>query len=852
MNVKFLIHRDFGRNINKFGLKKRLGSIVSSVANWIDSNFTDYGKNIQRVDAVHKLYKVRAGDNFRLFFKLSRDASSGTTAIYLLRIMNHDQSDQVHRSPELLKTGNSQDFSQLELIDEVDLNESDQLLQPTYSNLFYDFAEADFARVDQADYQLWWHLNDDQQALCQQKGPVILCGSAGSGKTTIALYRLMLWKNQDFSSQRSSHQTDSQAAKSLYVTYSDKLKNYAEGSYRLLRRSEINVDFMTIQELCMQHSGEDCRFNKDQYIDFIRFDEFVLTRNRSGFSSDMLWEEFRGVIKGCYFLTKDLTRSSISLAEYQDLNRIGMAKDRDALFAEADRAQIYKLFKLYQAWLKKEGLWDDLDLSKQALLNVRQQYPQGLYDQVIVDEVQDLTIYQVQLLLNLAKNPEGVFLTGDVHQSIYPSRFRWERLTQQVYEFYQAKYTPLLRVIDKNYRSVQPIVDLCNTIARFRHEQFRDELFEVTAVQQAGGKIGWLSVGSAKTILQDQSVPADTAIIIADPQSDDFDDASTFNFFEQNQNATFRGIHDSKGLEYKTVLIFGFFDAYLADLVADRPQRVSNTFAYMQRYRLNLLNVACTRAIDELIFVDDCLWDNIRVAAGLTVNAADSLQRLEAVLARQSSAEDWILRAQQLEQNENWLQAAKTWEKVETDHPHEAARCYAMHYQQLKQWQQAAQYFMQAALYVEAAQAFQKANLWIDAGNAFNSAQLYARAAECFDREGAITEMLASLLQGLSDPTCINMLYQLLEKKEKIGKLGGMISQSLFEAIVADGSLVPVHTLFAYSKVRHQLVREAVRVDQKNIHRHLVTGQNIQQLTVDMQQMMSSLQGLVVEGQHAG
>lgn len=845
MTVNFLIHRDVDQNLKKFGLKRRLLSIRRGVEKLVDSNFADYGKNIQRIDSAEKIYKSRAGDNFRLFFKIGTDPA-GHTVIHLLQIMNHDRSDKVHSSPELLKRFKQQDFSKLELIGEVTAKERAELPPSTYTDLFYDFTEADFVRVDQPDYQLWWHLNPDQQAICEQKGPVILCGSAGSGKTTIALYRLMLWNNSEFSRGR----TDAQSAKSLYLTYSDKLKNYAEKNHQLLRRSEIDVDFMTIHELCMQHAGADSRFHKDRYVGFKEFNEFISTRNRSGFSSDMLWEEFRGVIKGCYFLTKDLTRSSISLAEYQDLNRIGLSKDFDALFAVEDRATIHKLFNLYQNWLKQEDLWDDLDLSRQALLNVRKQYPHGLYEQVIVDEVQDLTIYQVQLLLSLAKKPEGVFLAGDVHQSIYPSRFRWERLKQQVYEFYNAKYTPMLSVIDKNYRSVRPIVNVCNTIARFRHAQFKDELFEVTAVQQAGGKVCWLSVDRARALLQDRPVTADTAIIIADPWSDTSKHAPDFDFFDHNQHATFSGVHGSKGLEYKTVLIFGFFDAYLSDLVASRPQKISNIFAYMQRYRLNLLNVACTRAIDELIFVDDQLWDDIRVSADLTLNAADSLQLLKTILARQSSTEDWVSRAEQLEQNENWLQAAKAWEKIAEDYPRDVARCYAMHHQELKDWQQAADYFMQATLYVEAAQAFEKANLWFKAGNAFNSVQMYARAAECFDRDGAITEMLASLLQGLSDPVCIEMLYKLLEKKEKIGKLGGMISASLLDAIIADGSLVPVHTLFAYSKVRSQLVREAVRVDQRNIHRHLVAGQNTQQLKADTQFMMASLQRLVLEEQH--
>ena len=847
MTTKFLIHRDVEQNLKKFGLKRRLLNICRSVEKLVDSKFSDYGKNIKHIDSADKIYKSRAGDNFRLFFKVHTDPA-GHTVIHLLQIMNHDRSDKVHSSPELLKKLKQQDFSKLELIGEINATDCDQLPSSIHTNLFYDFTEADFVRVDQPDYQLWWHLNEEQQAICEQQGPIILCGSAGSGKTTIALYRLMLWNNSAFSRGR----TDAQSAKSLYLTYSNRLKDDTEKNYQLLRRSEVNVDFMNIHELCMQHAGADShsRFHKDRYVDFKKFDEFIILHNRSGFSSDMLWEEFRGIIKGCYFLTKDSTRAAISLSEYQNLTKIGMSESRDALFAVHDRARIYKLFERYQVWLKQEDLWDDLDLSRHALLNVRKQYPHGLYDQVIVDEVQDLTIYQVQLLLSLAKNPAGLFLAGDIHQSIYPSRFRWERLTQQVYNFYDAKYSTRLSKIDKNYRSVRPIVNICNTIANFRHQQFKDELFEVTAVQQTGGKVCWLSVDSAKAILQDQSVNAETMMIIADPGSNQLEQAKDFNFFETNENALFRGIHESKGLEYKTVLIFGFFDAYLSDLVASQSQDISNIFAYMQRYRLNLLNVACTRAIDELIFVDDHLWENIRISANLTRDATASLKLLKAVIARQSSTEDWVACAEQLEQNQNWRQAAKTWEKVAEDYPRDVARCYAMHHQELKEWQQAADYFMQATLYVEAAQAFEKASLWFKAGNAFNSAQMYARAAECFDRDGAITEMLASLLQGLSEPICINMLYQLLEKKEKIGKLGGMISASLLDAILADGSLVPVHTLFAYSKVRHQLVREAIREDQRHIHRYLVTGQNTQQLKADTRSMMSSLQRLVLEEQH--
>ena len=35
---------------------------------------------------------------------------------------------------------------------------------------------------------------------------------------------------------------------------------------------------------------------------------------------------------------------------------------------------------------------------------------------------------------------DGLFLTGDAHQSIYPSRFKWERIKNQIYR-HQEKTT---------------------------------------------------------------------------------------------------------------------------------------------------------------------------------------------------------------------------------------------------------------------------------------------------------------------------------------------------------------------------------------------------------------------------
>jgi mRNA-degrading endonuclease RelE of RelBE toxin-antitoxin system len=130
MTTKFLIHRDVEQNLKKFGLKRRLLNICRSVEKLVDSKFSDYGKNIKHIDSADKIYKSRAGDNFRLFFKVSTDLA-GHTVIHLLQIMNHDRSDKVHSSPELLKKLRQQDFSKLELIGEVTATER----EPNYHHL---------------------------------------------------------------------------------------------------------------------------------------------------------------------------------------------------------------------------------------------------------------------------------------------------------------------------------------------------------------------------------------------------------------------------------------------------------------------------------------------------------------------------------------------------------------------------------------------------------------------------------------------------------------------------------------------------------------------------------------------
>ena len=81
--------------------------------------------------------------------------------------------------------------------------------------------EAEFQRmIDRAEGELELKLMRDQYEILRAPGPLLLAGGAGSGKTTIAIHRLV----------EARQQMDS--GRLLYISYSPWLVDYAKRLYR--------------------------------------------------------------------------------------------------------------------------------------------------------------------------------------------------------------------------------------------------------------------------------------------------------------------------------------------------------------------------------------------------------------------------------------------------------------------------------------------------------------------------------------------------------------------------------------------------------------------------------------------
>ncbi|MBI2419002.1 MAG: UvrD-helicase domain-containing protein, partial [Ignavibacteriales bacterium] len=155
--------------------------------------------------------------------------------------------------------------------------------------------DTDWERIElytKDDFDLYLYLTPDQIAVLKTPPPVLLSGTAGSGKTTIGVYYLL-------KAPLSSH-------KKLFITYNKFLKTSAERLYAGLLNSEksagsfVYPDFYTYKEFCLQTVN---RFNKkflpENEINFDRFTS-LMQQNRSALRFDipLLWEEFRAIIKG--------------------------------------------------------------------------------------------------------------------------------------------------------------------------------------------------------------------------------------------------------------------------------------------------------------------------------------------------------------------------------------------------------------------------------------------------------------------------------------------------------------------------------------------------------------------------
>lgn len=320
-------------------------------------------------------------------------------------------------------------------------------------------------------------LNPAQrEAVEKTEGPVLILAGAGSGKTKVLTTRIAyLIEDKGV-----------QAPNILAITFTNKAAN------EMRERVEQNIGpetkdmwISTFHSCCVRILRKD--INKIGYNrSFVIYD-----------SADQVT-----LVKDCL---KELNLSDKVFEPKAVISAISGAKDKlytpkqfkDINMADNRMVKIADIYALYQDRLKRNSAldFDDLILKTVELFKANDEvlaYYRSRFRYIMVDEYQDTSKAQYELIKLLAREHQNICVVGDDDQSIYGWRGADIR---NILEFEKDYDNVHVVKLEQNYRSTQVILDAANKVISNNIERKRKKLWsekkegELIKIQLTGNEI---------------------------------------------------------------------------------------------------------------------------------------------------------------------------------------------------------------------------------------------------------------------------------------------------------------------------------------------------------------------------
>ncbi|MBP7867146.1 MAG: ATP-binding domain-containing protein [Acidobacteria bacterium] len=240
------------------------------------------GRETGRDGAVHAVAYVWGVASHDKVDRKSRSALPGDVPFLGFRPLSEVKVD----SPELERMDASV-FTQEAIAERVDDDAASQRWHPV--------AEPEWDRIRRyaADaFELFLHLTPEQEMILESPLPLLIAGTAGSGKTTLCVYGLL--------------RSGLRASRRLFVTYNRHLRNYAEQLYYALLNgrddevSPVSPDFRTFRDLCLEIAAARGKtFAPQTEVDLHRFGKLAAAHPLAPrLDVVLVWEEIRSILKG--------------------------------------------------------------------------------------------------------------------------------------------------------------------------------------------------------------------------------------------------------------------------------------------------------------------------------------------------------------------------------------------------------------------------------------------------------------------------------------------------------------------------------------------------------------------------
>ena len=580
------------------------------------------------IPGFSKLQKYLEDDNFK-----SADVKKVGDNLYraklnqrdrLLFSIYHYQEENYALILELIKNHAYQDSRFLRQVGSIDEDKIPTIHKPDEAIekqlVYLNPSHASFNLLDKI-----ISFDDRQQAIYDLQPPLIVIGSAGSGKTALTLEKMK--------------QTVGDV---LYVTQSAYLVKNSRDLYYAHHydNADQQIDFLSFQEFL-----ESIRVPEGRPITFQTFQQWF-SRYRQGQLKDAhkLFEEFRGVITGPV-----TDKSWLSRKDYLNLGI------KESIFLTEERELVYDVFEKYLVFLQEQQLYDSNIVSHQYL-----QHIQPCYGFVIVDEVQDLTNIQLYLIIKSLRQSQDFILCGDSNQIVHPNFFSWSKVKSLFYRQEDIQTSDeLIRILNTNYRNSPQVTDIANKILKIKNRRFgsidKESHYLVESNGHNQGEVLFLQdVASTRQELDSKTKASTLFAVIV--MTTDQKPAARQHF----STPLVFTIQEAKGLEYENIILYNFLSqeesryreiskgVSLADLDQDikyaRAKDKTDKSLEVYKFYINALYVALTRAIKNLYWIESNPKQPLLDLLGLR-DAQESLR-----LANQNSSLDaWRLEAHKLE-----------------------------------------------------------------------------------------------------------------------------------------------------------------------------------------------------------
>ena len=447
-------------------------------------------------------------------------------------------------------------------------------------------------------WTVFLHPEQRQWVEHDYNGPARVSGSAGTGKTIVALHR-------------AAHLARTHAeARVLLTTFSDTLANALQTQLKRLLSSEPRlaerIDIYSLNaigsRLYTTHVGQRTIASRETIRELVQ--EAAGDVDGHKFSPQFLVAEWEQVVDAWQLE---------SWEAYRDVVRLG----RKTRLPEAQRTVLWSIFERVRAELQSRELITHASMFESLAAAIAKN-KNVVFDFAVVDEAQDISVTHLRFFAALGGgHPNALFFAGDLGQRIFQQPFSWKSLGVDIRgrsRTLRVNYRTSHQIRTQADRLLGPVVTDADGISENRSDTVSvfngppPTMHSYESEGEEGKAVGsWIAEKANAGVLPHEfGVFVRSAAQLDRARGAVKEAGMVFKVLDE-QVETASGhvsictMHLAKGLEFRAVVVMACDDETIP--LQERIETVGDDADLQEVYdtERHLLYVACTRARDHLL-----------------------------------------------------------------------------------------------------------------------------------------------------------------------------------------------------------------------------------------------------------